>query len=158
MEEINQKKKAKRKRIVVSKACASPCKNCPYKKDATVEGPFIGGTHISEYIGQLLGPFWLPCHADPNYEGNSTPTGSTSKCRGAMRMRYKMPNRSDFDAHDLLSTAPDINNEVFDNIYEFLQHYLKIPMVKVTQMYDSKTLGKLVVEERLKVLLKRNDI
>ena len=100
------------------------CGACPFKRNSFSEKPSPGGSHPFVYLGQIRGPFWLPCHKDKDYTGKGSDPAVVSQCRGAAIFRsnldtpYKLPEQ-------LLSLEKD-TGDVFSNESEFLQHYLDI--------------------------------
>src|SRR5947209_10221567 len=65
-----------------------PCDECPFSRACEPGG--TGGSNPTVYVGQAYGPFWLPCHTDPDYK---TPmslrekTVTVSQCAGAAIFR-----------------------------------------------------------------------
>ena len=114
------------------------CGACPFKRNSFSEKPNPGGSHPFVYLGQIRGPFWLPCHKDKDYIGKGSNPAVVSQCRGAAIFRansdipYELPDK-------LLALEKDTNN-VFTNESEFLQHYLDI---------DEETADKLCTDEKL---------
>jgi hypothetical protein len=97
-----------------------PCPNCPFTR-ACPPGK-LGGSPAHVFIGQVHGPFWLPCHAhsgfnDPNWKTDY----SKPQCVGAAIFRanagvdHLMPNA-------LLKCEPD-RTIVFDGAREFFWHH-----------------------------------
>lgn len=101
-----------------SKKC---CGKCPFKKGLPATDETLGYSDPLVYIGQTRGPFWLPCHADKNYNGKGSNPETVSQCRGAAIFRsncktpYELPK-------ELLSLEEDTKT-VFANEREFLEHY-----------------------------------
>lgn len=100
-----------------------PCRGCPFRKDNNLVGDKPGGSEPSVYIGQAMGPFFLPCHEDKNYNGKETDYKSVSHCRGAASFRThigvaeRMPEQLSQEAN---------KEDVFEDRESFLAHYLKI--------------------------------
>lgn len=65
-----------------------PCHECPFSR--AVETGGTGGSDPTVYVGQVYGPFWLPCHTDPDYNtpmSLSEKTATVSQCAGAAIFR-----------------------------------------------------------------------
>lgn len=98
-----------------TKACGS----CPFsRKSHPAE---LGGSPIDTYIGQSVGPFFLPCHSSPGYKGNAGEL-STCKCQcaGAAIFRaniYRQPPKP------LLSLPANSDPNVFSSMEEFIRHH-----------------------------------
>jgi len=101
-----------------------PCMGCPFKKVNTNEKPNPGGSHPFVYLGQIHGPFWLPCHQDKNYEGKGSNTETVGQCRGAAIFRSNCGVEEGRLPKQLLSLPEDKEN-VFGSEAEFAHHYLE---------------------------------
>jgi len=102
-----------------------PCKECPFRKDNTLKGEHPGGAHPFVYVGQSLGPFWLPCHMDKNYNDKKSDPKVVDQCAGAAIYRAntglaeRMPEQ--------ILALPEDKELVFATHEEFLGHYLELP-------------------------------
>lgn len=116
------------KAIIKETKSKKPCGGCPFKRDNTpcssdTDPSHPGGSHPFVYLGQIHGPFWLPCHQDKNYEGVGSDIAEVNQCRGAAIFRTnvgvadRMPNQ--------LLSLPEDKDNVFANEAEFAHHYLK---------------------------------
>ena len=96
--------------------CRKPCRTCPWRKDVTPGA--LGGTPPEVHLGQMWGPFWLPCHSTPGY----TPRldKSLPECVGVAMMR-SATGRADILPSSLLSA--DSDGSVFDSPRDFLIHH-----------------------------------
>jgi len=97
------------------------CGGCPFSKQCAPGE--LGGSPITTYIGQIIGPFYLPCHAAKNYKGNETKLSPEhAQCAGAAIMRrnigvaHMMP--------DPLLKLEEEDPNVFNTIEEFIHHHL----------------------------------
>lgn len=101
-----------------------PCKECPFKKENILTGPNPGGAAPTVYIGQAMGPFWLPCHMDKNYKDKNTDPNEVSPCAGAAIFR------SNIDVAKYMPPAlyklPEDKEDVFGSKEEFLAHYYQV--------------------------------
>jgi hypothetical protein len=91
-----------------------PCAECPFAR-ATPPGA-TGGAEPTVYIGQAVGPFFLPCHMDPKYEENHRST-EVVQCAGAAAFRANvgvdvlMPEallRTDADRERVFATPAEL--------------------------------------------------
>ena len=100
-----------------------PCKSCPFSRTGNQDKPNPGGSSPERYLGQIRGPFYLPCHRSKDYKSETTTVENTIPCAGAAIFRsncdlpYKLPEG--------LSVSPDNKNEelVFSNEKEFYDFY-----------------------------------
>ena len=100
------------------------CLGCPFKRINTNEKPNPGGSHPFVYIGQAMGPFWLPCHQDKKYTGKGSDIGEVSQCRGAAIFRANC--NTGIQRPPELLVLPEDKENVFANEKEFVQHYLDL--------------------------------
>lgn len=96
-----------------------PCAECPFSKKCG-EGA-LGGSHPTVYVGQIHGPFWLPCHRhcdfkDPNWKSDL----SVQQCAGAaiFRANLGLSERMPPFLHKL--PPSDL---VFSTVEEFYKHH-----------------------------------
>lgn len=101
-----------------------PCKECPFRRDNSLEGENPGGSSPYTYIGQSEGPFWLPCHMEKNYAGKETDPKSVSQCAGAAIYRSNIGVADKMPAQ--IHKLPADTETVFASHAEFLAHYMKI--------------------------------
>ncbi len=101
----------------------NPCPACPFSR-AVAPGA-LGGSPISKYVGQIIGPFVLPCHKhcdfdDPQWREKSI---ETPQCAGAAIFRANL------GVNKLLPPAlhkmPEDRETVFGSLTEFVQHHLQ---------------------------------
>lgn len=106
-----------------------PCKECPFAKSTP---PDKGQKFDSlQYVGQIRGPFWLPCHMSKGYEENRLDHERHEQCAGAAMHRDlvgvagRMPDQ-------LLKLEGD-EQVVFKTHEEFVAHHEQVP-IDVAQM------------------------
>ena len=99
-----------------------PCKTCPFSRTGEHKNkPDIGGSLPEKYLGQIRGPFYLPCHNSKNYSPDTTTRENTHSCAGAAIFRanskipYKLPEG--------ILILPEDHELVFSNEEEFYEHY-----------------------------------
>jgi len=130
-----------------------PCMGCPFKRNNVAcstdkEFSHPGNSHPFVYLGQIRGPFWLPCHQDKNYEGTGSNVQTVGQCRGAAIFRancdvpYKLPEQ--------LLVLPEDKELVFSNESEFIQHYLKMESPLADNLTQSLSLDAMMHKEMTK--------
>jgi hypothetical protein len=103
-----------------------PCKSCPFRRDNNLEGAEPGGSHPFVYVGQSLGPFWLPCHMDKEYKDKNSDPEKVDQCAGAAIYRANTGTAELMP--DGIMTLPEDKELVFASHEEFLSHYMNIPI------------------------------
>lgn len=119
-----------------------PCKECPFARKNNLTGSYPGGASPLTYIGQSIGPFWLPCHMEKEYEGKNTDPSSVNQCAGAAIYRANVGVASKMPKQIL--SLPENKKEVFETHSEFLSHYTGI---------DKAIAEKILIDENLEMLL-----
>lgn len=102
-----------------------PCKGCPFSR-LTPPGE-LGGSPPDVYMGQVVGPFWLPCHSPADYQGKQSRPDQAPQCAGAAIFRHKIkasPHLPEFLLR--LDDTGDGADEVFTSVQEFYQHHNQI--------------------------------
>ena len=104
----------------MSKNQVSPCAQCSFRRD-TPPGN-LGGSPPEVYIGQIEGPFMIPCHMlcnfdDPKWREKAFKTG---QCAGAAIFRANMGLPPGPVPINLL---PPDHTTVFSDYAEFLAHH-----------------------------------
>lgn len=133
--------KAKFKETKSKKACS----NCPFRRVNTNEKPNPGGSHPFVYLGQTRGPFWMPCHADKNYEGKRSNTETVQQCRGAAIFRANC-NDGYIRPQELLQLEEN-HDDIFSNEAEFASHYLSVPKEQMEKLLTRENLDKIMYHE-----------
>lgn len=104
-----------------------PCKECPFARH--VQPAVAGLGDPCRYVGQAVGPFWLPCHEAPGYEENKFAPDNVERipqCAGAAIYRANVGVLHKFSAAFLHAEK---NTElVFASHAELLAHHLQIPL------------------------------
>jgi len=96
-----------------------PCDECPFGKIAKVKT--LGGASVETYIGQIHGPFWLPCHKDKNYAEKASDPNKVSQCAGASIFRANL-EVSDF-LPNVLNVCEPSEELSFSSVTEFVEHH-----------------------------------
>lgn len=103
------------------KCVSTPCPECPFSR-ACKPGD-LGGSPWTKYVGQVAGPFWLPCHAHSDFDDPNWKTDySKPQCCGAATFRTHV-NR----VNPKLASMPANHTLVFSSFEEFVSHHLNIP-------------------------------
>lgn len=111
-----------------------PCKECPFRRDNTLEGSNPGGSSPFVYVGQSEGPFWLPCHMEKEYDGKETDPSKVNQCAGAAIYRAnigvaeKMP--------DQMLSLPEDKETVFASHAEFVAHYYGVDVEEAERFFE----------------------
>jgi len=126
-----------------------PCKGCPFRKDNNLKGENPGGSSPEVYLGQSRGPFWLPCHADKNYEGKESDSSKVLQCAGAAIFRgninipWGLPKDIDIRKNE--------DENVFKSEAEFYAHYKKCTVEDAEKLLTYSTLNEMLEKEFKKV-------
>ena len=102
----------------------SPCGECPFRRSISSGAQSLGGSTLETYIGQIHGPFWLPCHMhsdfqDPNWKSDR----SKPQCAGAAIHRSNVGVASMMPEGIL--RLPANAEEVFETPAEFFAHHMR---------------------------------
>lgn len=98
----------------------SPCKECPWSR--TTEPGHLGGSSPQTFIGQVWGPFWLPCHSHTDYSDPGWKTDTSKpQCAGAAMMR-DVTGRAPLLPPAIHRLRADLS-KVFGSLAEFLAHH-----------------------------------
>ena len=96
-----------------------PCGSCPFSKKSKPGA--LGGSNITVYLGQLCGPFVLPCHCQKGYQGNDTPI-EAEQCAGAAILRRATGIYQHMPKGILI--LPEGDPDAFGSVTEFIEHHL----------------------------------
>lgn len=123
-------------------ALKKPCEQCPFARHVTPGG--TGGTDPSVYIGQAVGPFWLPCHMDPNYQGAGQFVGEdvVAQCGGAAHFRANLGVDSFMPM--VLHRRPRDFVTVFATPAELIAHHRQIPLAEAEAFLEAHSLSELL--------------
>lgn len=101
-----------------------PCSDCPFSRH--VAPGRLGGSPIQVYVGQILGPFILPCHKtysteSPDWKKQVQAKGlDVHQCAGAAMLRHAM-NSGEY-LPPQLHTAPP-SDDAFTSLEDFVAHH-----------------------------------
>ena len=121
------------------------CGACPFKRKNNLTGDKPGGSAPEVYLGQIRGPFWLPCHKDKNYDDKNSDPALVAQCAGAATFRtncdlpYTLPKE--------IAKLPEDTETVFANEAEFYAHYKGITIEKAKEILTQPMLDTLLQKE-----------
>jgi len=118
-----------------------PCDECPWSK--AVKSGALGGSHPDVYVGQVVGPFWLPCHMSKNYAGKMSDVNDTQDCRGAATFRANIKVKP---AKGLLELPPDNGETCFSSLAEFYAHHRGITVEAAKAILTDERVCELAVK------------
>lgn len=110
----------KQTNIMSCKTTTKPCGSCPFSK--TCEPGALGGSPITTYLGQICGPFMLPCHSQKGYKGNDTAM-EAEQCRGAAIFRANI-GVADMMPDMILGLPALSDPNVFPTLTSFIRHHV----------------------------------
>ena len=97
------------------------CSTCPFSKTSTPGE--LGGSPVETYVGQIIGPFFLPCHQVKDYKGNAEKIETCQcQCAGAAIFRANI-GVGKYMPHTLLNLPADSDPNVFTSLHEFVWHH-----------------------------------
>jgi hypothetical protein len=100
---------------------AKACESCPFSRRC--EPGELGGSPVETYVGQVVGPFFLPCHSAKGYKGKATTLESGApQCAGAAIMRANI-GRDELMPGPLLRLFGSSDPNVFADLEEFIRHH-----------------------------------
>lgn len=128
-----------------------PCRDCPFTR-ACPPGK-LGGSSALTFVGQVHGPFWLPCHSHTNYADPNWKTDiSKPQCAGAAMFRANV-GVAELMPDGLLAATPDAS--VFASAAEFLAHHAPVDGGELRQFTSPKSVERLVRWQMNKSAVKR---
>ena len=112
----------------LAKHMVEPCKQCPFSRDS-VPGR-LGGSTPEVFIGQIAGPFVLPCHMhcdfdDPHWRDD---TFTTPQCAGAAIFRTHVGVADQMP--EAIHRLPANHEKVLSSYAEFLAHHKQIRLTQ----------------------------
>lgn len=119
-----------------------PCGGCPWTR--TVTPGALGGSLPETFIGQVHGPFWLPCHrrcdfSDPNWKTNY----ATAQCAGAAMYRANLG----LQLSPALLQLTENRAAIFATDEEFLAHHKGISIEAARAQLDAEPPGTLLLRQ-----------
>lgn len=96
-----------------------PCAECPFTRK--IAPGFLGGSPPETFIGQLVGPFVIPCHCAKGYDQHDPNPGRFTQCAGAAIMRAN--EGCDGPLPDSMLKLPPDRVTVFATFAEFYAHH-----------------------------------
>ena len=103
----------------------NPCTECPFNKNTKLSRhQALGGAEPEVYVGQIYGPFWLPCHMDKNYKSKESRPDEVTQCAGAAIFRANL-GLSEIMPDKMLKLEKH-HPDVFESVQEFISYYLDV--------------------------------
>jgi hypothetical protein len=96
-----------------------PCGDCAFRR--TSKQGNLGGSPVETYVGQVRGPFWIPCHSCPGYRAKQSVFGEEAECAGTGIMRANL-GLDKLMPKGLRRFEAD-HNLVFSTFAEFMHHH-----------------------------------
>lgn len=126
-----------------------PCNDCAFRR-GSVPGK-LGGSPTSTYVGQSVGPFWVPCHLHTNYDDPNWKSDlSKPQCAGMAVFRANLAVRP---VPGLLQAEQDFET-VFSSHEEFVAHHDQISIQEAEGRLRQKTPVDHLRDEMLKSSVK----
>lgn len=122
-----------------------PCGACPFSRKC--EPGALGGSPMSTYLGQALGPFYLPCHktvdfSNPDWKREIT---KPEQCAGAAIFRANIG--VDRMMPDALHRLPANRELVFGSFEEMAAHHLGLTPPQAAEFVRRENPMKCLVRE-----------
>lgn len=135
----------------------TPCKTCPWKRNALPPG-LIGGNTPDVFIGQIQGPFYLPCHNSKGYAGKNTilESSDTKQCAGAAIFRSNIGVSQMMPKG--IKILPEDKENVFASKEEFLGYYYNVSLEIIKGIFTEKLYRWLLVKELNDKQVKKVDL
>jgi hypothetical protein len=115
----------------VAAAVANPCPECPFNR--RVRPGALGGSPVSTYVGQIVGPFALACHMHIDFQDPAwremTAYTQTPQCAGVAVLRANIGIDRMLPA--ALPRAKPNHVSVFADLAEFVAHHTRLPLAGV---------------------------
>jgi hypothetical protein len=140
--------------------CKTPCPECAFRRD--IKPGALGGSHPEVYVGQLHGPFMIPCHLhypkdDPNQSFRKTDAVfEIPQCAGAAVMRANIGRDKILPVE--IHRLPKDTTLVFTSYAEFYAHHKGISLFDAERQLLVLTPAKLLDIELTKASVRRKEV
>ena len=114
------------------------CKACPWSRKCWPGA--LGGSPPGVYVGQVGGPFWLPCHESNNYAGKASDVNAVRECAGAATFRANIGRKVLPSGLLLLPADKDV---CFATLAEFYAHHAGISVEQAEQLLTDEKVAEL---------------
>jgi hypothetical protein len=106
--------------------CKTPCPQCAFRRDSERGIEALGGSLPEVYVGQLHGPFVIPCHMHYPKDAKSmqevrAKAFDIPQCAGAAVLRANLGR--DKELHPSIHRLPADTETVFANYAQFYAHH-----------------------------------
>lgn len=121
----------------MTKNLPAPCNDCAFRR-TSIPG-HLGGSPAETFIGQVYGPFVIPCHLACNFDDPEWKAKSfeTPQCAGAVVFRANI-GVSDL-LPDQLHKLPTDKVNVFGSAVEFMAHHQGISLYEAMDKLSKRT-------------------
>lgn len=130
------------------------CAECPFNREITPGT--LGGSPVETYVGQIVGPFWLPCHLHSDFDDPAWKDDLTKpQCAGAAIFRANLGIEQAMPA-GLHRLPAGSDPHVFVSLQDFVAHHLQIPMIDAVEWVVTHPPRLLHLAEQLRAALRRS--
>lgn len=120
----------------------TPCRGCPFARKC-VPGA-LGGSPPEVYVGQAVGPFWLPCHESKDYAGKASDVNEVRECAGAAIFRANIGRKVLPSGLLLLPADKEI---CFATLAEFYAHHAGLSVEDAELLLTDERVAELARKE-----------
>lgn len=99
-----------------------PCGECPFRRDVRAGICAEKSSHPGDFIGQIFGPFFLPCHRSAGFDRNPIDP-SLRQCPGAAVFRSNVGAWDKVALPAALLRLPADRERYFGTVEEFVAHH-----------------------------------
>lgn len=116
----------------------APCDECAFRR--SIEPGFLGGSPPEVYVGQINGPFWIPCHCPKNYDQKGMMNkgeavlSEHAECVGSAVFRANLGVADRYPDEFMAMPADHIN--VFSTYAEFVAHHMRITIAEAQALLE----------------------
>lgn len=133
------------------KTCKTPCNECAFRRDSKPGIDALGGAPAEVYVGQIHGPFRIPCHrhypkndSDQEWRNNDSTMFEIPQCAGSAVFRANL-GRNNTVPKDM-RLDPD-RATVFSSYAEFYAHHKSISLFEAERQLSVRPPATLLLEE-----------
>lgn len=138
----------------MKKDCKKPCNDCAFRR-SSVPGK-LGGSPVETYIGQTIGPFYIPCHLHYDSSGENWKQNAMNapQCAGSQVFRANaFPNLGHPAS---IKSLPADHENVFSTPAEFISHHTGRPVEECELTFDQMAEMFHVQASKPEVLIKKS--
>jgi len=116
--------------------CRVPCNECPFNPKSVLGPTAHGAFDPEQVLAQAYGPFVLPCHKDPAYQGKETDVSETLQCAGAAVFRSNVAADMQWELPAALLKLPADQQQVFSTAAEFMAYHTGTTVLQAQRALD----------------------